>query len=362
MGGVCSRSSAVVPHKPSLAAQQQNTSLLRSSSVREELLSEGKYGAASESALHSKYELSSHILGRGSFGVVKTCRLRETGELRACKIISKQTISKQQEVESEYLNAEIDILRRAGSHPSILQVFDVYETAACVYVILELATGGSLVEVVQRSQRFSERDAASAMHQIATALAYLHSLGIVHRDLKPANVLVANHSSFEIKVTDFGLSKSFDDRARSPSFKKGGGSPCGCEHGGCERQHDAGVGVGEKAGRRRGSDVKLVMHSACGSAAYAAPELFSLLEEEEEEENAAASGHTGGPGAVDIWSLLEESSSPPAQGYDQSVDIWGLGIITCILLTGVHPLQSVKHREVKSSELKPRTRKTLTGP
>jgi serine/threonine protein kinase len=70
-----------------------------------------------------------------------------------------------------------------------------------VYVVLELATGGSLLDVIKRLGAFSERDAASAVRQIATAIGYLHDHGIVHRDIKMANVLVADRSSFVIKVS-----------------------------------------------------------------------------------------------------------------------------------------------------------------
>lgn len=45
---------------------------------------------------------------------------------------------------------------------------------------------------------------------MATAVYYLHSFGIAHRDLKPENILmVSPNDDSEIKITDFGLSKSF---------------------------------------------------------------------------------------------------------------------------------------------------------
>ena len=75
----------------------------------------------SKGTLHDKYELSEHVLGQGSFAVVKTCRDRETGELCACKTISKYIVPNVAAVDAKYLNAEIEILRRAGSHPNILQ-------------------------------------------------------------------------------------------------------------------------------------------------------------------------------------------------------------------------------------------------
>jgi serine/threonine protein kinase len=46
------------------------------------------------------------------------------------------------------------------------------------------------------------------IHQLATALYYLHSFGVAHRDLKPENILMAPDSdTSECKIVDFGLSK-----------------------------------------------------------------------------------------------------------------------------------------------------------
>ena len=53
----------------------------------------------------------------------------------------------------------------------------------------------------------SEQRAREIIHQLATAVFYLHSLGITHRDLKPENILMKSRSeSSEIKLVDFGLS------------------------------------------------------------------------------------------------------------------------------------------------------------
>ena len=42
------------------------------------------------------------------------------------------------------------------------------------------------------------------MHQLLTAVAFIHSAGIFHRDLKPANLLV--NSIGLLKLADFGPS------------------------------------------------------------------------------------------------------------------------------------------------------------
>jgi serine/threonine/tyrosine protein kinase RAD53 len=43
---------------------------------------------------------------------------------------------------------------------------------------------------------------------------YLHEKGIAHRDLKPENLLMTDDTpDAECKITDFGLSKAFDEHS-----------------------------------------------------------------------------------------------------------------------------------------------------
>ena len=54
----------------------------------------------------------------------------------------------------------------------------------------------------------SEQEAFRIVHPLATAVAYLHSLGIAHRDLKPENLLLAGPGDDAVvKIADFGFAK-----------------------------------------------------------------------------------------------------------------------------------------------------------
>ncbi|KAG5506461.1 hypothetical protein JKF63_05964 [Porcisia hertigi] len=60
------------------------------------------------------------------------------------------------------------------------------------------------------------QDAVMIVHDIASALSYLHSRGIVHRDIKPANVLFANGMA---KLGDFGCAVRVSESRKLHNMK-----------------------------------------------------------------------------------------------------------------------------------------------
>jgi len=73
---------------------------------------------------------------------------------------------------------------------------------------MELATGGELFDSIVSRGKYSEKDAARVVQQVASACHYLHAIGIVHRDLKPENLLLESKAAdARVKIADFGLSK-----------------------------------------------------------------------------------------------------------------------------------------------------------
>lgn len=157
-----------------------------------------------------KYKIL-EVLGSGSFGTVRKCALRETGELFACKTIKKEVVD-----DPKNLRREIDILRTVD-HPNIIKFQDVYEDEKYIHLVTELCTGGELydrvIEYAENGQgHFHEEDAALLISEIFDAIRYLHDkCHIVHRDLKPENFLLKDESEHApIKIIDFGLSRKDD--------------------------------------------------------------------------------------------------------------------------------------------------------
>jgi serine/threonine protein kinase len=51
---------------------------------------------------------------------------------------------------------------------------------------------------------YSEADAARLMHEIASALAFLHGVGVVHADLKPENLLLSTKNRLDGTIKMIG--------------------------------------------------------------------------------------------------------------------------------------------------------------
>ena len=107
--------------------------------------------------------------------------------------------------------------RAAGglSHPNIVVVHDVGEIEGRPYMAMELLSGISLSEELEKSKTIAVHDVVVMGIQLARALDYAHGRGIIHRDIKPGNIMRLAGSR-TIKVTDFGIAH-IDDNAGGES-------------------------------------------------------------------------------------------------------------------------------------------------
>ena len=140
-------------------------------------------------------------LGRGKFGNVYLCRLREANFIVALKVLQKGQLMKAG-VEHQ-LRREIEIQAHLR-HRNILRMFGYFWDEKRVYLILEYAPKGELYKELTRRGRFSERRGAMYVASLAAALDYMHGKHVIHRDIKPENLLLGYRG--EIKLADFGWS------------------------------------------------------------------------------------------------------------------------------------------------------------
>ena len=152
-------------------------------------------------------------LGKGGYGKVYEVKNKKTGEIRACKHLSKLSIKNLEKFERE-----INILIKTD-HPHIIKLYEIFESQRSLYLVMEECKGGEvfdrIIEHIQSKKMYSEKDAANMFQQVMSSIEYCHNNGICHRDLKPENLLYLNPGNEKdnpIKVIDFGLSQIFIDR------------------------------------------------------------------------------------------------------------------------------------------------------
>ncbi|XBJ11866.1 hypothetical protein VPH35_016488 [Triticum aestivum] len=145
-------------------------------------------------------------LGIGSFGKVKIAEHIITGHKVAIKILNRRKI-KSMEME-EKVKREIKILR-LFMHPHIIRLYEVIDTPADIYVVMEYVKSGELFDYIVEKGRLQEEEARRFFQQIISGVEYCHRNMVVHRDLKPENLLL--DSKCNVKIADFGLSNVMRD-------------------------------------------------------------------------------------------------------------------------------------------------------
>ncbi|KJE92025.1 checkpoint and tumor suppressor protein 2 [Capsaspora owczarzaki ATCC 30864] len=149
------------------------------------------------------------VLGRGASGEVKLAVDRATGEQFAVKIIPKSKANTPKQKESVLSEGRI---LSTISHPSIIRVFDMFETPNTFYIVLELVNGGELFDLIVKESKFKDAEAKFLFRQMLLAVKLLHDNDIAHRDLKPENILITQvDDDTLIKLSDFGLAKLVGD-------------------------------------------------------------------------------------------------------------------------------------------------------
>ena len=162
----------------------------------------------------------------GGFGVVYSAKEKETEKIYAAKVIN---CSDDEEKCKEMINREIKIMI-CSNHPTIIKFIGYslvdFHSANNVTIIMELAKNGSLSKILSSIQNCNgPKDYTNTTRQIiligvARGMKYLHDRNIIHRDLKPGNVLL--DEDFHPHITDFGMSKFFEDEHSKSQTIHGG--------------------------------------------------------------------------------------------------------------------------------------------
>ena len=203
-------------------------------------------------------------IGHGMTGKVYQVKHKGTGEIYALKCMEVRRIEPDL---LDDLRNEIGLLKMLD-HPNVIKLYEYYEDATNIYLILEFCDGGELFDRLHQQQgsRYTEAEAARLMFKMVAAIAYCHYMGISHRDLKLENfIFESKEGDSNIKLIDFGLSAKY------------------------------------------GSSIRR-MQTMVGTAYYIAPEVLTAAE--------GASGILGGQ----------------RRGYTHACDLWSLAVIAYMLV------------------------------
>jgi calcium-dependent protein kinase len=127
------------------------------------VLGKGLAPDASAEELLRRYSIGEE-LGRGEFGVTRGCTDTATGELLACKSISKRKLRSSVDVED--VRREVAIMRSMPSHPNVVRLREAFEDADAVHLVMEVCEGGELFDRIVSRGHYTERAASGVMRTI----------------------------------------------------------------------------------------------------------------------------------------------------------------------------------------------------
>ncbi|CAI6332094.1 unnamed protein product [Periconia digitata] len=145
-------------------------------------------------------------IGKGAFATVYQLATKMDGKLLAAKELEKRRFMKNGQLDKKIEN-EMRIMKSLR-HPNIIDFVGYHDQGDFLYITMEYAPHGDMQKYLGSYGPINEDMARPLARQILSALNYLHAAKITHRDIKPDNILIASLEPFEVKLSDFGLSKA----------------------------------------------------------------------------------------------------------------------------------------------------------
>jgi tetratricopeptide (TPR) repeat protein/tRNA A-37 threonylcarbamoyl transferase component Bud32 len=166
----------------------------------------------SGAVLDARYQVEA-MIGEGGTGAVFRAWDRVLGETVAVKILHPARAQERSWIKR--LAREVRVAR-AIRHPNVCRVFELGHADGHWFVTMELATGGTLRQLLRDPAAGGDAPALRPLparladaRAVCAGLAAIHAVGIIHRDVTPQNIL--RMADGRLVISDFGLAVERDD-------------------------------------------------------------------------------------------------------------------------------------------------------
>ena len=237
------------------------------------------------------------LLGRGGMGEVWRVSDRHLERDVALKRMRSR------DAKPEALARFLREAQLSGSleHPNIVPIYDLgVDSEGAMFFTMRRLRGRSLAELLEAGELGSQLERLTIFRKVCDAMAFAHARGVIHRDLKPDNVMVGEYG--EVMVLDWGLAKRLDERT-------------------------TGVPTGPP----------LLMDSSSLAALAQAAEA-SLAPADGEDSESSTLTHAGALMGTPAF-MSPEQALGQTHLVDTRTDIYALGILLYVLLTGERPFR-----------------------
>ncbi len=236
------------------------------------------------------------MIGRGGVGIVARAADPDCNRTLAVKVLLARHRDRPDLVRRFLEEAQVTSQLQ---HPGVTPVHEIGRLEdGRPFFAMKLVRGQTLAALLQQRSHPGEDlpRSLSIFGQVCQTVAYAHSRGVLHRDLKPANVMVGSFG--EVQVMDWGFAKVLGQQPSEPAPPP-----------------------------EQWSTICTV-RTAAGDV--------------------SAAGHLLGTLAF----LAQEQALGDVGRLDERADVFGLGAILCVILTGQPPYRGATQEELLSQALR----------
>lgn len=141
-----------------------------------------------------------YLVGAGTFARVYRAVHRESGVVRAVKVLRQRYVDDKTTTE-QFVREGTTVARL--QHENIIRIYEVESDRDRTFMVMDLIEGQNLRDYVKAHQQLDLSRSLSITRDLAAGLDYAYKRGITHRDLKLSNVLLS--ASGTAVLVDFGL-------------------------------------------------------------------------------------------------------------------------------------------------------------